>query len=82
MKMKNNVLQLVQRIPSCEEANVKDVDEWKLEYDEMFTDQEIVKMVTPQEPGNNFEESDNETDKTTKQSLSHADTTVAFDRAL
>ena len=47
----------------------------------MFTYQEIVKMVT-QESGNNSEESDNEADGTTEQSVSHVDATAIFDLAL
>ena len=39
----NNVLELVQRIPGCEEANDNDVDEWILEDNEVFIDQEIEK---------------------------------------
>ena len=52
-----------------------------LEDDEVLTDKEIVKMMT-QEPGNNSEESNNEADGTTKQSITHADTTATFDLAL
>ena len=52
-----------------------------LENVKMYTDQEIIKMVT-QETGNNSEESNNEADSTTEQSLSHAGATAAFDLAL
>ena len=48
-----------------------------LEDDKVFTDQEIIKMVT-QESGNISEESNNEADGTTEQSVSHTDATAAL----
>ena len=76
----SNVLELVQRILSCEEAN-NDVDEWMLDEYKVFTYEEIVKMVM-QESGNCSEGTENEADGTTEYSVSHADATTAFDLAL
>ena len=55
-------------ISGYEETKVNAVDEWLLEDVKMFTDQEVIKMVT-QESGHNSEESVNEADGTTEQSV-------------
>jgi len=78
-----NLLQLVQRIPGCEEARETDVNEWMAEDGEtaeFLTDDDIAAAVS-QEPMEE-EGSDDETQCDKEDVVPHADGAAALDLAL
>lgn len=79
-----NLLQLVQTIPGCEDADAEDVNEWMgadSESSEILSDADIITAVTQESSVCEEERSDDEIEND-RDVVSHADATAALDLAL
>ena len=75
------VLQLITQVPSCEDANVTDVNEWLVgenEDDELLSDNEIISLIM-ESPNQDPDEDDEE--ETKEEEINHSDAAKALEIA-
>jgi hypothetical protein len=81
-----NILQMMQQLPGCEEADDVDIRQWILTDDcdvghQMYTDNDIVSFVLSEKSGQD-DSNESDSDEATTEVISHTEGLEALERAL